>query len=154
MYLTTLRATGAMMNISMISVPVFMDTNKTATHMVAQWSRTYDYGHIILPGICIGTCGLYGFSALRSQKNWRRFAIAGITTLSLVPFTWIVMTPTNNTLFALEAGGNVSDMELVQGLIVRWTFMHAVRSLFPLIGSIVGFSGIMSDSYRVIVSQP
>lgn len=99
--------------------------------MVAQWSRTYDYGHIILPGICLGTCGLYGSSALRSQKNWRCYVFAGITTFSLVPFTWIVMTPTNNTLFALEASGNVSDMQLVQGLIVRWTFVHAVRSLFP-----------------------
>ncbi|KAE8556009.1 hypothetical protein EYB25_000708 [Talaromyces marneffei] len=56
---------GAMMNIAMISVPVFMDTNKTATHMVAQWSRTYDYGHIILPGICIGTCGLPHYSVTR-----------------------------------------------------------------------------------------
>jgi ABC-type iron transport system FetAB permease component len=122
-----------------------MDTNTDANHMIAQWSRTYHYGHIILPGICIGTCGLYAFSALRSNKNWRRYAVAGIMTLTLVPFTWIIMTPTNNTLFALEAAGNVSDLGYVHRLVVKWTWMHAARSVFPLIGAILGFTGIMTD---------
>ncbi|KAI0469989.1 hypothetical protein GGR56DRAFT_156337 [Xylariaceae sp. FL0804] len=70
---------GAMASLSMVTVPVFLDTNTDASDMVRQWARTYFYGHIILPGLCVGTCGLYGLAALRSHHA-PKYALAATAT--------------------------------------------------------------------------
>lgn len=77
----------------------------------------------------------------------------GGLTLIMVPFTWVCMTATNNVLFGLQreswnlnqnqtdgvAGGEVTaTLEGVRELVVRWGWMHLVRSLFPLVAAVVG----------------
>lgn len=140
--------------LSAIAVPVFLDTDTQSGHLLRQWARTYHYGHIILPAACIATCGLYAHVALAKRasgrEHWRTYGTAAATTLAMVPFTWAVMTPTNNTLFRLEeaavaSSDPVADLAAAQALVVRWSWMHVARSLFPLIGAIVGFTGLLRD---------
>ncbi|KAK4870172.1 hypothetical protein LT330_005226 [Penicillium expansum] len=140
-----------MLCLSAIAVPVFLDTDDTSSHLVRQWARTYYYGHIILPAICIATCGLYGYITLNkraaNRKHWPTYAAAGVTTLAMVPFTWVLMTPTNNTLFGLEKASSetAEDLGAVRRLVVTWSWLHVTRSLFPLLGAIVGFRGLLHD---------
>ncbi|KAJ5655729.1 hypothetical protein N7507_007679 [Penicillium longicatenatum] len=143
-----------MLCLSAISVPVFLDTNTDSGHLVRQWARTYHYGHIILPALCIATCGLYAYIGLNKRavrgKGWRTCAAAGVATIAMVPFTWLIMTPTNNTLFQLEAASvsasePPADLNAVRELVVRWSWLHATRSLFPLVGALVGFGGLLHD---------
>ncbi len=146
---------GAMASLSMIAIPVFLDTNNNsaaATQLVRQWVRTYHYGHIILPGICIGACGLYGYAAFNARavtvkskpRSGYWYAMAAFATIAMVPFTWVIMTPTNNALFGMEflQGANLS---VVRALVVRWAWLHAARSLFPLLGVILGFRGLFEE---------
>jgi len=72
------------------------------------------------------------------------FAAAGITTMIIVPYTLILMAPTNDTLFRLEKDSEVtSATSLVeaQNLVRKWGWLHVVRSLFPLAGAILGLMG-------------
>lgn len=138
-----------MISLSAFAVPVFLDTNGSAGHMVRQWVRLYHYGHIYLPALCIATCGLYGYAATANRaagkERWPRYVLAAVSTFAMVPFTWLVMTPTNDTLFGLEASGSEEDLGLghVRGLVVKWAWLHVTRSLFPLIGAIIGFKALV-----------
>jgi hypothetical protein len=72
------------------------------------------------------------------------FAVAGATTILMVPFTWIFMAPTNNTLFRLENESkvaSVANLAEAQELVIKWSWLHVVRSLFPLAGAILGTTG-------------
>ncbi|KAF2178416.1 DUF1772-domain-containing protein, partial [Zopfia rhizophila CBS 207.26] len=144
---------GAMMSLSAIAVPVFLDTNTSSTHLLRQWARLYHYGHIYMPAVCVAAASLYGYVALRqrvsNRKQWRIYAAAGVTTITMVPFTWLVMVPTNNTLFRLRelasATASAVDLSAVQKVVVRWAWMHVVRSLFPLVGAILGLVGVLQE---------
>lgn len=134
---------GAMMSLSAFVIPVLLETNQDSKHMVRQWARLYHYGHIYLPALCVSTTGLYAYASLSKQrvadnKQWARYALAATSTIAMVPFTWLVMTPTNNTLFRLDASESVVELSLVRGLVVRWAWLHVTRSLFPLVGAILG----------------
>ncbi|KAJ5952330.1 DUF1772-domain-containing protein [Penicillium vulpinum] len=137
------------MSLSAFVIPVFLDTNQTADHMVRQWARLYHYGHIYLPALCVSTTGMYLFAALgrRASNNeqWSRYALAAISTITMVPFTWLLMTPTNNTLFRLDGSDYFVELSLVRGLVVKWAWLHVTRSLFPLVGAILGFTTLCQE---------
>ena len=133
------------MSLSLMAIPVLLDTTSQAPQLFHQWVRMYHYGHQVLPTLAIGTFLLYSYTSVKkrkTKKSWGLFALAGVTTLSMLPFTWIFMVPTNNELFRLEG---VSKTEpLVKGiieakeLVVRWSWLHFTRSLLPLAGAVMG----------------
>lgn len=133
------------MSISAVAVPVFLDTTPEPALLFQQWARTYHYGHQILPTISIATCTLYAYLAMKrraTQQSWLAYASAAIVTVIMVPFTWVVMVPTNNLLFSLMAESKTQpliwSMEAARELVVKWSLMHALRSLTPLAGAIIG----------------
>lgn len=50
------------------------------------------------------------------------------------------MFPTNDRLFAMVAAGDVNPPTFVEArsVVVRWCRLHLTRSMFPLVGTIVG----------------
>ncbi|KAF2464731.1 DUF1772-domain-containing protein [Lindgomyces ingoldianus] len=135
---------GAMMSLCFITVPTILDTATEATHLQKQWARMYHYGHYILPTMAVGTGLLHGYTSLsksRAQLPWRLFALAGVTVVSIAPFTWIFMLTTNNELFRLGAQPLVPEMSRVRGLVVKWTWLHFARSLLTLTGTIMAAMG-------------
>jgi hypothetical protein len=144
-----------MISLSTIVIPVFLDTDTEPNQLLRHWARLYHYGHIYMPAVCVATCGLYGYTALSKRasvrKQWRMYTVAGVATIAMVPFTWAIMAPTNNILFGLEASAlasssasaSVADLGAVRGLLVKWAWLHLVRSLFPLVGAIVGFTAVV-----------
>lgn len=149
-----------MTSLSAMPVPVFLDTNTDAAHMLRQWVRMYHYGHIYMPALCVATCGIYAYAARDSRACSLRYALAAAVTLAMVPFTWLFMAPTNSTLFRLEEeaswGGSgiegtgaavgVAQLGYVQELVVRWGWLHLARCLFPVAGAALGWTGIMKET--------
>ncbi|KUJ13603.1 DUF1772-domain-containing protein [Mollisia scopiformis] len=144
---------GAMMGISLMTIRVFLDTDTQASHLLQQWVRLYHYGHQVMPSLAIATCGLYSYitiSKRASHRPWLIYALAAVTTVSVVPFTWIVMAPTNNSLFQLDAenqvaGATMTSLEHVQELVTRWGWLHGIRSSFPIVGAALGFTGVLRE---------
>ncbi|KAF2232872.1 DUF1772-domain-containing protein [Viridothelium virens] len=151
---------GAMLSISLITVPFLLDTNTQPAHMVRQWTRLYHYGHILLPSLSIITCLLYIYTAIGKRgsskvppRYWTSHLTAGAVTVLMVPFTLIFMAPTNNALFQIDeetkspGGEMAASLDNVQALVRLWTKMHAIRSLFPLYGAVVGMKGLSNERY-------
>jgi hypothetical protein len=138
-----------MMSLSAFVIPVLLDTNSNADHMVRQWVRLYHYGHIYLPALCITTCGLYAYAAwyhkVTKSVYWATYALAVVSTIAMVPFTWLIMAPTNDTLFQLDASDEAVNLASAQGLLKKWAWLHATRSLSPLVGSYLGFTNILRE---------
>jgi hypothetical protein len=127
-----------MTSLSLISVPVLLDTATDSPHLLRQWSRMYHYGHL---------CTALQQNAL--GKPWGIFACAGGVTIAIAPFTWVVMGGINGELFRrLERVGGVSkenatsgELEEVKGLVKRWSWLHLMRSMLPLAGTVLGVVG-------------
>lgn len=108
----------------------------------------YHYGHQVLPTMAVGTFVLYGYVSAKKRtagKRWAIFTLAGLTTLSMLPFTWIFMVPTNDELFRLEivakTDPNIMAVSEAKDLVVHWSKLHFTRSLLPLVGAIMGTLG-------------
>lgn len=133
-----------MAGLSGIAVPVLLDSIISPQQLFLAWVRMYHYGHLALPTMGVGTFGLWAWVAVRrraAKKPWRAAAVAGITTVLMVPFTWLVMVRTNNELFRLEAAGSeIGGMSIgnARDLVNAWSQLHAMRSAFPLVGAMVG----------------
>ncbi|KAI0192432.1 hypothetical protein F4808DRAFT_443143 [Astrocystis sublimbata] len=223
---TNTKNPGAMAGISMITVPVLLDThtnpstNTSPSHLLQQWARTYHYGHIIMPAICVGTCGMYIYASYsthstpsistpskseqqqnqqvdenqqengnESPSRSRLYALAAFATIAMVPFTWLAMVPTNEALFALLAdaqaealsasggsdglsasgtgtglgsagsalgsasiltsgsAGSAGESDVLfntaQTLLTRWAWLHVARSVFPLVGAVLGLRAVL-----------
>ncbi|KAK1751372.1 hypothetical protein QBC47DRAFT_425520 [Echria macrotheca] len=140
---------GAMMGLSLIAVPVLVDINPDPAHLVRQWARLYGYGIQQMPAGAISTTLLYLYAIIKGAQTgrpWRIYAFAAAATMSIVPFTWYVMAPTNNLLFGLNAlQGGTKDLGLVHALIAKWRVLHMFRSLFPLLGATLGLFGTLDE---------
>ncbi|KAK9785039.1 putative EthD domain-containing protein [Seiridium cardinale] len=136
---------GAMVSLSLITIPVFLDTTPTAGQLVVQWARTYHFGHFVLPSLSVATFGLYTYisrTRAAAGRPWLSWFLAGATTITMVPFTWIMMVPINNTLFQLEAAAKAGALDTTlqetQALVMKWNIFHFTRSLLPLAGAALG----------------
>lgn len=131
------------MSLSGFSMPVILGAPDGA-QLTRQWLHLYNIGHRTAPPMALGTCALYIYSALTSRaagRPWHLLAAAGFATLCIVPFTGLTMLPTNHELMRLEkkgAAGEKVDLEVTRGLARKWTWLHVVRSLFPLAGALLG----------------
>ena len=139
------------MSLSLLAVPVILATTPSPTHLVSAWAHMYTLGHQVLPSISVATMFLhfytsYSYSYKKNSARWKTFAIAGAITVLMLPFTWFIMAPTNTTLFGLDElakrGAGEAEWDVVRGLVGKWRLMHIVRSCFPLVGSLVGLSGL------------
>lgn len=145
---TELYCAGAMMSLCFIMVPVLLDLATDATALVSQWRRMYGYGHKTMPFLAIGTFTLYAFTCIqrhRAKKGWGIFVLAAVTTLTMIPFTWICMAGTNNELFKLEDQSKIHPLDIdvveIKQLVLTWKWLHFTRCLFPLLGAVIGTLG-------------
>ena len=108
----------------------------------------YHYGHQVLPTMAVGTFLLYSYISAKkrtARKLWGIFALAGLTTLSMLPFTWVCMVPTNNELFRLERASIAEPLVMgiveAKELLVKWSWLHFASSILPLAGAVMGTLG-------------
>ncbi|KAI4598810.1 hypothetical protein KJ359_002703 [Pestalotiopsis sp. 9143b] len=139
---------GAMINISLMDVPLLLDTVSDSSQLLRQWCRLYEFGIRMYPVLSVTTCLIYATAAaarISAGRPWRVVAAAAAVTLGMVPFTLVRMQPTIDAMFVLRdldvVGGETASLEEVTALVVAWQWQHVVRSLFPLAGSTLGFLG-------------
>jgi hypothetical protein len=137
-----------MMSLCFVMVPVLLDLATDPTLLVSQWRHMYWYGHKTMPVLAIGTFVLYASLCIqrsRARRPWGTLALAAATTMTMLPFTWFIMAPTNNTLFKLDAEGQLGslsiEIEEAKELVVKWAWLHFTRCLFPLSGALIGTFG-------------
>jgi noranthrone monooxygenase len=136
-----------MMNLFLLTIPVLLETTHQTSQLLHQWSCIYYSGHHKGPAISIATGMIYGCAAWSKHaagSPWRVFAVAGLTTVGMVPYTWIVMQGTNNALFRAEArskNGNEGSWGEAERLVKAWNLLNAARALFPLAGAVLGMLG-------------
>jgi len=140
---------GMMFSLSAVTIPVLLETNSDPSHLLSQWARLFYYGHNIMPTTAVAATSLYAYTALRKyavgRPQWFRYATAGAATISIVPFTLLVMVPTNDALFALHAAPNMAVLSEVKHLLTKWAWMHVARSVFPLVGAISGLFTVLGE---------
>lgn len=137
------------MGISTLTVPVLLETTSQPAQLVKQWVTVYHYGHRVYPGLAIATCALSGYAAFsRHEANqpWGMFGLAGVMTVSILPFTWTIMRRTNNSLFLAhrmqsQSDGRVVSWQEARKLVTRWNWLHVFRSLLPLTGAVICLLG-------------
>ena len=138
------------MNLFLMAIPIYLETTTQPSQLLQQWRSTFLRGHTKGPALSIATGTLYAVAAwyrhVAGNAYWRVFAVAGATTVSMIPYTWIVMMSTNNALFsavdASKEGQGAINWAEAETLVVRWSRLNAVRALFPFSGAVIGMLGI------------
>jgi noranthrone monooxygenase len=85
---------------------------------------------------------MYAFAAyVKSGKDegWHGFAVACVTTVAMIPYTWIFMRSINNKLWAAVRGEKETvNMPEAKAMLNTWSRLNMIRALFPLAGGVLG----------------
>nr|KMM70085.1 hypothetical protein CPAG_06398 [Coccidioides posadasii RMSCC 3488] len=169
---------GGILNFSVALVPTLILPGATSkrtfdssfqpgtpvSHIASQWYHAYGIGKSIVPLASLITASVYSYlsyhfrqGTLTRQGNVvaaNYYLLAALFTIAPVPFTLLIMKPTNNKLIAkaksAETEGLVAQKEKdvqgelrasrdeaeVQSWLKTWSRLNVVRGLFPLVGTI------------------
>ena len=113
---------GAAIYINLVEHPARMEGGPALA--LAEWAPSYRRATLmqaplaLLGGVAALAAGLAG-----AGRGW---LVGGLLLLSVVPFTFLGIMPTNR---ALLAPGAERDLPRAAALLARWNRLHAVRSL-------------------------
>ncbi|KAE8324405.1 hypothetical protein BDV39DRAFT_207892 [Aspergillus sergii] len=135
---------GAMMSVYGLAMPAFLQTITQSGHLIRYQRHLYQIGTTKGRVLGLTTTLLYASVSVHQYltgETWLVSAAAGLATISLVPFTEIVMASTNKALARLETETNrgvVISGEKTEQLVRKWDRFNAVRAFFPLAGAVLG----------------
>ena len=126
---------GAALYVSLVEHPARLACGPALA--VAEFGPSYRRGAVMQASLAVGGC--LAAVAAWTQGSPTPVLVAGLLLGSLIPFTLIVILPTNKRL--LDAGLDRSSPEAA-ALLTRWGRLHAVRSVvggvaFLLLGGIL-----------------
>ncbi|KAL3461171.1 hypothetical protein BJX64DRAFT_261445 [Aspergillus heterothallicus] len=150
---------GNIASYSLVSVPSLITSyhehNVPLPLIVKQWRDMYSAGKAQNPPIAIVTAAAFVYLAWSVRESTTPLAVlapknatalysaAAALTVAIVPWTLTTMLPTNNQLLERAGlkGWAPSDeaAEETEDLLHKWTFLNAVRGVFPLLGAVVGY---------------
>jgi hypothetical protein len=90
---------------------------------------------VLLAGI--GGLGGIAVSFVNDVMFW---AVAGALILSVIPFTFVAIFPTNHQLLDHQ---NPPNAEQAQRLLTRWGWLHGVRTAMSLVAFVIMVAGIL-----------
>jgi len=147
---------GTIASISLVSVPAISRSLKedrlSAAHAVKLWKNNFEAGFALAPPIAVATASSLGFCAWSAPRlltfgvpNGRLFAAAAVLTVSIVPFTIVFMSSTNDKLlsFAKKEDLTTAENQESEALLKRWRYLNSVRSLLPLAGAFVTGAAVL-----------
>ncbi|HZY58439.1 MAG TPA: DUF1772 domain-containing protein [Candidatus Binataceae bacterium] len=127
--LATALFTGAAVYITLIEHPVRLACSNEIA--VTQWRPSYHRATVMQASLAVA--GAVGGIAAWLHGEGRIWLLAGLILGSVVPFTLLVMWPTNRQ---LENETLDLSSEKARNLLVRWGNLHAVRSALGLLALI------------------
>jgi hypothetical protein len=124
--LATALFTGAAVYISLVEHPARLQC--PTAHAVEQWRPSYKRATVMQASLAV-------LGSLLAIAAWLTgtgliWLLAGLVLGSIVPFTLVVMWPTNKQ---LQDPGLDTTSDLARSLLVRWGRLHAVRSVLSLL---------------------
>jgi hypothetical protein len=122
---------------------------------VQAWRKLYQTGAASAPPLAVATSAILGFSAWSTRGSAKASLYLGavVSTMSIVPFTLLVMAGTNGALKGLAAKADkataaaasknakydsnldVKDEGVLKELLASWKLLNYVRSLGPLVAA-------------------
>ncbi|WGI26398.1 DUF1772 domain-containing protein [Halomonas alkaliantarctica] len=128
--LSTCLFAGAAVYINLVEHPARMgcDTKTAAT----VWAPSYERATLMQASLAI--VGLFAGVTVWLLGGGAMWLIGALFIGAVVPFTFIVIMPTNNELLA--PGRDLSTTE-TRGLLEKWGKLHGVRSALSLIASVI-----------------
>ncbi|KAF1932180.1 DUF1772-domain-containing protein [Didymella exigua CBS 183.55] len=136
---------------SLVSAPAILTAvhknNVSISHALQVWAHLYDAGHAQNPPIAFAAAASLGFCAWTTGD--RRFWWSSAATIGIVPFTLLFMQKTLDRIFELARKADkealaTKEAEEAEKLLHRWVWHNGVRSLFPLVGSIITATAIFN----------
>ena len=112
---------GAALYINVVEHPARMSCGVEIA--LRQWAPSYKRAAVMQASLAVlgGVAGVLTWALV----GGRGYLVGALLLLAIVPFSLLVVLPTNNRLLDLHAKGEVGDAhELLQ----RWNGLHAVRS--------------------------
>ena len=121
---------GAAVYISLVEHPARESCGPAIA--VAQFGPSYRRGAIMQGGLAlVGFVAGLGRWATLGGDGW---LAGGLLLGVLIPYTLIVIMPTNRALLASQSAPGASDVRV---LLVRWGWLHAVRSLLSVVALVL-----------------
>lgn len=126
-----------------------------------QFAKIYDIGSTVAPPFAASASSIYlalayayrncpSLASAKSNDTSNKYVLAAALTIGIVPFTLVVIQPTNNDLFALQRPifkGNARFYDKTnketRALLKTWVKLNLVRSVFPLLGTAVAWSATL-----------
>lgn len=113
---------GAAIYITLVEHPARMACGTTVA--LTEFQPSYRRATVMQASLAlVGGLSAVGAWLLGGGTGW---LVGGLLLLSVVPFTLVVILPTNRALLAAAPG---QESERVAALLVRWGRLHAVRSV-------------------------
>ncbi|KAL2818050.1 hypothetical protein BJX63DRAFT_82693 [Aspergillus granulosus] len=144
---------------SLVSIPALITSyhehNVPLPLIVKQWRDMYNTGKAQNPPIAVLTAAAFAYLAWSVRESTTPLAVlapknatalysaAAALTVAIVPWTLAAMAGTNRKL--LDRAGAKSWIpteeaaEETEDLLHTWTFLNAVRGVFPLVAGVVGY---------------
>ncbi|KAF4955002.1 hypothetical protein FSARC_11960 [Fusarium sarcochroum] len=138
-------ASGAIAALSLAGIPAALSAPSTSATV---WQEIFNRGFAIMPKFAATTAVAYlyaAYAANQDGRSWKGLAAGALLTVAIVPYTVVFMSSTNELLFKAAAGTLGASQDDVAKLIGRWGVLNLVRSLFPLAGTIAGFSALFQS---------
>lgn len=136
---------------SLIAIPAL--ANLLPGERVRAFRGLYNVGGIRSPALGIFTSSVLAYnswlsySTAKDQSTWTLYAAAAISTLTVAPFTVLIMGPTNARLLKLaekaDKGQMISDKD-VAALLRKWKFLNYTRYILPLVASVLTLRAALS----------
>jgi anthrone oxygenase-like protein len=121
---------GAAVYINLVEHPARMSLETRAA--AAQWAPSYERATLMQAPLAI--VSFVAGCAAWSLGGGAAWLIAALLIGAVVPFTLIVIKPTNNKLLA--SGRDLGSAD-TRALLERWGRLHAVRSLLSVLATLV-----------------
>ena len=122
--------TGAAVYINVAEQPARLGLDDRA--LLAEWKPSYQRGLLMQASLAV-LGGVLGVAAWVAASDWR-WLLGAVLLLTNLPYTLVVILPTNNRLKAtLEADADAETRRLVE----RWGRLHAGRSALGAASTLV-----------------
>jgi noranthrone monooxygenase len=138
---------GSVFTYSYAGVPALSVALPTSPLLVCQqWKKMYALGRASSPPIAVISSSCFGWVWWHTSEV--AYAAAAGLVLLMIPWTLLVMMPTNNLIEARSRPHEEGDLDggvlRVKQLLRKWTVMNYIRAVFPLAGGIVGLVTALS----------
>jgi hypothetical protein len=121
---------GAAIYINVAEHPARLTLDDAA--LLKQWKPAYHAGFLMQASLAV-VSGVCAFVAFFFDWDWK-WLLGGAIILANWPYTLYVIFPTNNKLLAIDSASPTPD---IRPLLVRWGYLHAVRSALGTIATLL-----------------